>query len=870
MSTPTPNIRMATKKKISKTRIIFYIIVVIAILYFATSLGASLDQSRGKDGKVKFAYISTYLNTTLSNPEVVFSYLKNGDITPKLCGMTTLGIAIFILYKVTVTPKRLHQRGYEYGSSKWGDEKEYKKLADWFKSKVFLFIKVKKPTPPDLKAMRDKNGNPVFNEKGEIEYAEISKNIILSQEIFLGLNSRQHRKNHNVMLIGSSGAGKTRFYVKPNLMDLNTSVVVTDPKAEILQSTGTMLLQAGYELKVVNLMDITHSSHYNPFAYVFNEDGSFSEIKIIKALNVMIKNTGGKDNKEDFWLSSAGKLMKSIILLLFEESEYNATFVDGKIVPETRDFTNLNIPAIADKMRKIEFDPTGQNPNFKSPLTLDFEELDRRKPNSVASKLYDDFKKLPQETGGGIQSTATDRTQFFNIKEVVDFTCCDTIHLETIGDKKTAVFLIVSATDSTFDFLTAMIYTQIFDLLAVRASTVYKKNNNMLPVPVRFIMDEFANIGQIPDFHKVIAFVRGFNMSLNVIIQNLAQIKASYEKTWESLLGNCDNIIFLGGQEESSIKFVSERLGKETIDIEARNRTKGYKSSSTSESNTIVGRELMTTSELTTMSDDNCIVMIKGQNPFYCRKYMLETHPNYRFLADSNPDNFYDVEILKTKTYEEFQEENLKKQQEYFDKLEAEKALKTVTTVIFEEVKEDVKVKSNVITFDFDPESYEESDMISELNANSEKAEVIFGSEEILAEDTDEEETSINEEISQEKYYGKPSKFNQIDFGEPKETPKETSEEVIENENLHNRFSVNEQNDSENNDTTHFDFTANTENSETEYLDGEQLNEQFSMSASPFTEEIATAFVSDLENAFNNESVDDFAYENEEDLYSWG
>jgi type IV secretion system protein VirD4 len=655
----------AGKKKPDALSMALYAALAAAALYTAAGLGAALDMSVGSNGKVNIALLADNAGATLSKPGVVAAALGNGGYAPKLLFVTAAAVGLYALYKAASEKKRLHRKGVEHGSAKWGDAKEMASLADRGKStKEPRFI---------LAATAD--GQRIFDEEGDFAGFWVDNNVILSREVLMSVNTRQHRKNLNVLIIGGSGSGKTRHYAKPNLMQLNTSYVVTDPKGEILQATGTMLTQAGYELKVLNLIEMAHSNNYNPFEYVYDYDGNLAEASVTKLLDVFMKNTRGEGEKDDFWSQSAVKLLTAVTLLLFEESEYNAERDgNGRIKPETRDKTRLNFFSATEKMRRLVFPLQGNADGFfldrladetdeqyrvrreeahLCPLDKDFLELERRKgPYTLAMRLYREIRNNPQETGQSILSAAGARTQFFNLGAVADLTCCDNIRLETLGDKKTALFIIIPATDSTFNFLAAMMYTQMFDVLANRANFKY---GGTLPVHVRCIMDEFANIGQIPDFEKVIAFVRSMGMSLSVIIQSLAQLKARYEKTWEVITGNCDTHLFLGGKEESTTKSVSETLGKETIDVESRNRTKtgGHKGDSTAESNSILGRELMTPDELQKLDEGKCVLMIRAHNPFYCDKYPIEEHVNYRHLEDYDEGNTFDKASVKVVTLEE-------------------------------------------------------------------------------------------------------------------------------------------------------------------------------------------------------------------------
>jgi type IV secretion system protein VirD4 len=328
----------------------------------------------------------------------------------------------------------------------------------------------------------------------------------------MSLNSRQHLMNLNVLIIGGSGSGKTRFYAKPNIMCLNSSFVVTDPKGEIFQSVGKMLFEEGYELKVFNTIEMAYSNNYNPFHYVYDYEGQLSEDSVSKMIDVFMQNTKGEGEKDDFWSQSAMKAITAIVFLLFEESEYNAKFDEnGKIDPATRDLAKLNFFSVTEKMRKLVYPPQGTEDGFffvqeeteadedfvirregayLCELDKDFIELEKRKGETLATRLYKEIRNSPQETGQSIISTAGARTQMFNQKNLANLTCCDNIQLETLGDRKTALFIIISATNATYNFLAAMMYTQMFDVLANRANFKY---GGVLPVHVRCIMDEFAN-----------------------------------------------------------------------------------------------------------------------------------------------------------------------------------------------------------------------------------------------------------------------------------------------------------------------------------------------------------------------------------------
>ena len=508
-------------KKTSTSTLIFYGIGILIVIVLSFVLGAAMDCSVKSDGTVDLNLMSKGFEKVTANPDLIIKLIQ-----------TSGSYAQYSEYK-----KRLHRRGVEHGSAKWGDEKEMKSLAE-------------KEKKPEFKPIMTSDGKRVFDEKGEFVGVIIDNNILLTKEVYLSLNAKQHLLNLNVLIIGGSGSGKTRFFAKPNIMQLNTSYVITDPKGEILQSTGKMLEEAGYVVRVFNLIEMEHSNNYNQFHYVYDYHGNLSEDNVKKMVEVLFKNTKGEGEKDDFWSQKGQSLLEAIVFLLFEESEYNAKFDEnGKIIPETRDLTHLNFFSATEKMRKLQYPPGGskipdgyflqRNPDesdesyqarrakaFLCPLDKDFIELERRKPDSIAVRLYKEVRNAPEETGQSFLSSANVKTFMFNLTNLSNLTCCDKIEL---GDRKTALFILISATDATYNFMAAMMYTQMFDVLANRANFKYK---GTLKVHVRCIMDEFSNIGQIPDFDKVIAFVRSMGMSLNVIIQNMAQLKARYEKTW--------------------------------------------------------------------------------------------------------------------------------------------------------------------------------------------------------------------------------------------------------------------------------------------------------------------------------------------------
>lgn len=754
-------------RKTSKSTFLIYGIIILLIIIAFWFLGAAMDFAVKPDGKVDINLLGDGLNTVISDPEILFSSLKNkGGYAPKMLFLGVCSTGIYVLYKYTEDKKRLHRKGVEHGSAKWGDEKEMKSLAENKKK-------------PEFKPVLTSDGKRVFDKKGNFVGVIIDNNILLTKEVYLSLNSRQHLLNLNVLIIGGSGSGKTRFFAKPNIMQLNTSYVTTDPKGEILQSTGKMLTEAGYEVRVLNLIQMEHSNNYNPFHYVYDHNGDLSQDNIKKMVNVLFKSTKGDGEKEDFWSQKGQSLLEAITFLLFEESEYNAEFDEnGKIIPETRDTSHLNFFSVTEKMRRLQYPPRGsqapdgffleRNPDeseedfrarqskaFLCPLDKDFIELEKRKGDTLAGRLYKEVRNAPEETGQSFLSSANVKTFMFNMDNMMNLTCCDNIRLETLGDRKTALFFIIPATDSTYNFLVAMLYTQMFDVLANRANFKY---GGTLPVHVRCIMDEFANIGQIPDFDKVIAFVRSMGMSLNVIVQNLAQLKARYEKTWEVITGNCDSLLFLGGQEESTLKYISEALGKETIDIRGFNRTKG-KTPSTSENNSILGRELMQPNEVATMPISDCIVRIRSHNPFYCSKYPIEKHPNYKFLEDYDKANAFDVKTVHAITLQEFTEKNNKKQpveitdsntenQEQDKKIEIIFSKNEIPEIDFETYEEAELYAEEIISEAFSEEYIDDSPEFGEISEpeSFDLGEPVRPREEVNDNEADEEVPTMSEE----------------------------------------------------------------------------------------------------------------------------
>lgn len=614
-------------KKPDFVTISIYAVLAVFVIYFAASLGACFDLSTNEEGKVDFNNLANSLETTLMDTELVFEQVEAGGNAVMFPVFTAFGIGLYVLMKVT-GKKKFHRKGEEHGSSRWANKKEIASLLD---------------KPPKKK-------------KGEFV---MDNNIILTNDVKMSLNTRQTRKNLNVMVIGGSGSGKSRFYVKPNLMQANTSYVCTDPKGELLRSTGKMLESYGYKIKVFNLIDMAHSHNYNPFNYIYDVDGNYSATAVIKMVNVLMKNTSkeGGGGGDQFWDDSTKALLAALCFYLVEcedKSMQNFSEVMKLLkkaeVKEGSDDYQSDLDLIFDALefpKKYQTAEAEHNEQFKNLNLIDLTKSAKPASQYMCLKYYKDFKKAAGDTAKSILISTAVRLQAFNIPEVMDLTCCDNIHLEMIGDEKTVMYIIIPSSDDTFNFLAAMMYTQLFDVLYDRANF---KHGGRLPFHVRCLLDEFANVGTIPRFEELLATMRSMEISANVIIQNLSQLKKMYKDSWENVLGNCDSLLFLGGQEPTTLEHVSKTLGKETIDTRSHNCTRG-KNGSTSENDGILGRELMTVDELKVMKDNECILFVRGIYPFFCDKFVIEKHPNYKLLEGSNKDNAYIISDINTVQY---------------------------------------------------------------------------------------------------------------------------------------------------------------------------------------------------------------------------
>ena len=466
---------------------------------------------------------------------------------------------------------------------------------------------------------------------------KFQNNIILTQTERLTMNSRPKNaktaRNKNVLIVGGSGSGKTRFFIKPNLMQLHSSYVVTDPKGQLVLETGRLLERAGYKISVLNTINFKKSMHYNPFAYIH------SEKDILKLVTCLIANTTGSGQKGDEFWTNAEKLL---YMALIGYIHYEA--------PEEEQ----NFGTMLEMLNSMEVREDDEE--FKNPVDCLFDELKAKDPEHFAVRQYAKYKLAAGKTAKSILVSCGARLAPFDIAELRDVTAYDELALDTLGDRKTALFLIMSDTDSTFNFLISMVYTQLFNLLCEKADDVY---GGRLPVHVRCLIDECANIGQIPNLEKLMATIRSREISACLVLQAQSQLKALYKDNADTIIGNCDSRLFLGGSEPSTLKELSQSLGKETIDTYNTGESRGRETSHSLNYQKL-GRELMSVDDLATLDGGKCILQVRGLRPFLSDKYDITRHPNYKYLSDADPKNTFDVEKymsrrLKLKADEEYE-----------------------------------------------------------------------------------------------------------------------------------------------------------------------------------------------------------------------
>lgn len=480
---------------------------------------------------------------------------------------------------------------------------------------------------------------------------DYKSNKLLTQNVRIGLDGKKHRRNLNTIVIGGSGAGKTRFYGKPNIMQCNTSFVVLDPKGEILRDTGYLLEKEGYVIKVVDLINMSKSHCYNPFEYIQDDKD------VLKLITNLIRNTTpkGSQTNDPFWEKSETALLEALCLYLLHEAP-----------KEEQNFTMVMELIGAANVREDDED-------YQSPLDELFERLELRNPDSLALKQYKIYKQAAGKTAKSILISVGVRLASFNLETIASLTVTDELELNLVGERKTAIFCVIPDNDSTFNFLIGMLYTQLFQMLYYQADIIH---GGELPVPVHFLMDEFANVALPDEFDKLLSTMRSRQIFVSIIIQNLAQIKALYKDAWESIVGNCDELYFLGGNEQSTHKFVSEYLGKETLDTNTYGKSSG-RSGNYSTNYQQTGRELLTPDEVRLLDNDHALLFIRGERPIFDKKYDILKHPNVKLTRDGEAkpyihgkiryaiDDWQDI-LLSDREYELYDEEDLER---YFKQL---------------------------------------------------------------------------------------------------------------------------------------------------------------------------------------------------------
>ena len=568
-----------TTKKLTKLLALYLPYLLLGLV--VTNFGEAWRFTEGKELGDKIMSMMGTIPVAFANP---LPSLHPLDLLVGLCCGAGLRLAVYLRGKNA----KKYRHGMEYGSARWGTAKDIEPFMA-----------------------------PKF-----------ADNIILTKTERLMMSNRppdpKNARNKNVLVVGGSGSGKTRFWLKPNLLQCHSSYVVTDPKGSIVVECGNALLKNGYKLKILNTINFKKSMHYNPFAYVH------SEKDILKLVTTLMTNTKGEGSGGDpFWEKSERLLLTALIAYLHYEAPV-----------EEQNFATLL--EMLNTMQVLEDDEEYQNP-----VDLLFEELAKKKPNSFAGRQYKLYKLAAGKTAKSILISCGARLAPFDIQELRDLTMYDELQLDTLGDKKTALFLIMSDTDSTFNFLISMVYTQLFNLLCDKADDVY---GGKLPIHVRCLIDECANIGQIPNLEKLVATIRSRGISACLVLQARSQLKAIYKDNADTIVGNMDSQIFLGGSEPTTLKDLSEMLGKETIDAFNTSDTRG---NSPSYGTTFqkMGHELLSRDELAVLDGGKCILQLRGVRPFLSDKYDLTQHPNYKLTSDYDPKNIFDIEkYLNRKT----------------------------------------------------------------------------------------------------------------------------------------------------------------------------------------------------------------------------
>ena len=552
----------------------------LLFVYLFDKVGAAVRLSPGMDASQKILHLGEGFTAAFASAAPSF---HPADLLIGIAGAVIIRLAVYLKGKNA----KKYRKGIEYGSARWGTAEDIKPYID-----------------------------PVFE-----------NNIPLTQTERLTMNSRpkqpKYARNKNILVIGGSGSGKTRFFVKPSLMqcsskDYPTSYIVTDPKGTLILETGKMLQRYGYRIKALNTINFKKSMKYNPFAYLR------SEKDILKLVNTIIANTKGDGEKsgEDFWVKSERLFYCALIGYIHYEAP-----------EEEKNFTTLLEMINASEARE-------DDPEFQSPVDLMFERLEEKDPEHFAVRQYKKFLLSAGKTRSSILISCGARLAPFDIRELRELMETDEMELDTLGDRKTALFVIISDTDDTFNFVVSILYTQLFNLLCDKADDEY---GGRLPVHVRCLLDEFANIGQIPKFEKLIATIRSREISASIILQSQSQLKAIYKDNADTIIGNCDTTLFLGGKEKSTLKEMSELLGKETIDSFNTSETRGRELSHGLNYQKL-GKELMTQDEIAVMDGGKCILQVRGVRPFFSDKFDITKHPKYKYLSDYDKKNAFDME----------------------------------------------------------------------------------------------------------------------------------------------------------------------------------------------------------------------------------
>jgi len=551
-----------------RTTIVLLAVLLVPVWWAAVLVAPIFARSEsisGIAGAVGLAQIVADMTAALQNP----FHLTWTTQTPRF--LLTFSIAYLIGIAVYFSTRRNTRPGEEYGSAVWGDAKQ-------------INAKYRAPNPLE--------------------------NVILTQNVRIGLDGRKHRRNLNVLVVGGSGAGKSRFYAKPNIMQANTSLIVSDPKGEALRDTGHLLAAKGYEIRVIDLINPSASHGYNPFHYIRDDKD------VLKLITNLIRNTTpkGAGSSEPFWEKSETALLQALMLYLIYEAPKH----------------EQNFEMVMELLRSEEAreEDSGEQP--PSILDILFEDLAMREPGHIAVKQYQIYKQAPAKTASSILISVGVRLAAFNLPAIAGMTMYDELDLASLGEKKVALFCLIPDNDTSFNFLIGMLYTQAFQELYYQADRVH---GGRLPIHVHAVMDEFPNVALPDDFDKLLATMRSREISVSIIIQNMAQIRALYKDQWESLVGNCDHFLFLGGNETGTHEYLSKALGKATIDTTTHGQTKG-RSGSYSTNMQQTGRELMLPNEVRTMDNADCLLLIRGEPPIMDKKYDLMRHPNIGLTPD--------------------------------------------------------------------------------------------------------------------------------------------------------------------------------------------------------------------------------------------